>query len=107
VLKKILGAGAGGAAISLGADGLVWQSGKEQQALFARIPRQASRFCVGSGDATLAGFAFAAQQGLLPVEALRLAAACGVANCLADGPGRARAGDIARLKDEISVETLA
>lgn len=107
VLKKILRAGAGAAAISLGADGLVWQSGKEQQALFARIPRQASRFCVGSGDATLAGFAFAAQQGLLPVEALRLAAACGVANCLADGPGRARAGDIARLKDEISVETLA
>jgi len=107
VLKRILRGGAGAAAISLGGNGLVWQSGKGEQVLFARISRQASRFCVGSGDATLAGFAFAAERGLPPEEALRLAAACGVANCLADGPGLARAADIARFKNEIRVDILA
>jgi 1-phosphofructokinase family hexose kinase len=106
VLKQFLRMGAAAAAISLGADGMVWRSGKQEQALFARVPKQASRFSVGSGDASLAGFAYAAQQDLPPVEALRLAAACGVANCLADVPGRARAADIAWLKEEIRVETL-
>jgi len=106
VLKEFLGMGAAAGAISLGADGLVWRSKSAEQALIARGPRQVSRSCVGSGDASLAGFAFAASQELPPVEALRLAAACGVANCLADSPGRALAADIARMKEQITVETL-
>jgi 1-phosphofructokinase family hexose kinase len=106
VLQQILQGGAAAGAISLGASGIVWRSGKEKKTLFARVPQLTTRFSVGSGDATVAGIAFAAWQGLQPVESLRLAAACGVANCLADGPGRARAADIARLKEEIHVEAL-
>lgn len=106
VLQQIIQGGAGAGAISLGAGGMVWRSGKENKTLLARVPEQSARFSVGSGDATVAGFAFAAQQGLQPVESLRLAAACGVANCLADGPGRARAADIARLREEIHVEEI-
>jgi len=105
VLKRVMQMGAQAGAISLGAEGMVWRSGHDEQALVARVPKQSSRSCVGSGDATLAGFAYAAEHALSPVEALRLAAACGVANCLADGPGRARAADIARMKDEIRVDT--
>jgi 1-phosphofructokinase family hexose kinase len=105
-LQQILHAGAGAAAISLGARGLVWRSAADVDALFARVPEQPAQSCVGSGDATLAGFAFAAAQGLDPAESLRLAAACGAANCLADGPGGARAADIARLKEEIRIEKL-
>jgi len=104
-LKAILAAGAAAGAITLGAGGLIWRSASEQ-ALLATGPEVAARSCVGSGDATLAGFAFAAQQGFAPTESVRLAAACGAANCLADGPGRARGGDIARLKKEIEVRTL-
>jgi 1-phosphofructokinase family hexose kinase len=105
-LHQILKAGAAAGAISLGAQGLVWRSAADADALFARVPEQPAQSCVGSGDATLAGFAFAAAQGLDPADSLRLAAACGAANCLADGPGRARAADIARLKEEIRIEKL-
>ncbi len=105
-LRNILSAGAKAGAISLGADGLIWRSRNEEKTLFAKVPQLAARSSVGSGDATLAGFAFGDQQELEPAEALRLAAACGAANCLAQGPGRARAEDIARLKKEIHVGTL-
>ena len=106
VLKQMLRKGAGAGAISLGSEGLVWGSRSEPQTLVARIPKQSSTSCVGSGDATLAGFAFAAEQGWSPQESVRIAAACGVANCIAEGPGRARATDIARLKQEIDLEIL-
>jgi len=105
-LEAILGAGAKAGAISLGADGLVWQTANEEKLFFAQAPQIAGRSTVGSGDSTLAGYAFAEDQGWEPEESLRLAAACGAANCLAEGPGRARAADIARLKKEIHVEIL-
>lgn len=105
-LEKIFGAGAKTAAISLGADGLVWRKGNEEKLFFAKAPQIAGRSTVGSGDSTLAGFAFAEDQGMETAESLRLAAACGAANCLAEGPGRARAADIARLNKEIQVEIL-
>lgn len=105
-LKNILSAGAKAGAISLGADGLIWRSANEEKAIFAKVPQLAVRSSVGGGDASLAGFAFAGHQGLEPAETLRLAAACGAANCLAEGPGLARAGDIAKLKEEIHVEIL-
>jgi 1-phosphofructokinase family hexose kinase len=108
--KEILGAmlkvGAGAGAITLGSAGLIWHSATGDT-LVANAPKLSARSCVGSGDSTLAGFAFAAQQRLPPVEAVRLAVACGSANCLAPGPGCARAEDIASLKDQIRVETLA
>ncbi len=106
-LNQILSAGAKAGAISLGAYGLIWRSTSEEKMLFAKVPQLAARSSVGSGDATLAGFAFAGHEKLEPAEALRLAAACGAANCLAEGPGRARASDIARLKKEIHIEVLS
>lgn len=105
-LKAILAAGAKEGAISLGAKGLVWRSAHMEKGLFANAPPVTVRSSVGSGDAALAGFAFAASEGLEAVEAVRLAAACGAANCLADAPGRARAEDIARLRKQIHVENL-
>jgi 1-phosphofructokinase family hexose kinase len=105
-VKKILSAGAKAGAISLGAGGLIWRSVDEQTALFAKVPQLTARSSVGSGDSTLAGFAFAHQQGFESADSLRLAAACGAANCLAEGPGRASAEDIARLKNQIHIESL-
>ena len=105
VLAAMLRAGAAAGAISLGADGLVWLSSGER-AILARVPQIAIRSTVGSGDSALAGFAFAGQSGMSPTESLRLAAACGSANCFADAPGRARAEDIAELQKQIIVEAL-
>jgi 1-phosphofructokinase family hexose kinase len=107
VLRQMLEKGAAAVAISLGSEGLVWGSRTERETLVARIPKQLSPSAVGSGDATLAGFAFAAEKGWSPQESVRIAAACGVANCIAESPGRALAADIARLKQEIRIETLA
>ncbi len=106
ILGTMLKAGAVSGAITLGSEGLVWLS-TTGDTLFATAPKLSARSCVGSGDSTLAGFAFAEQQRLPPVEALRLAAACGSANCLAPGPGSARAKDIASLKEQIEVKVLA
>jgi len=106
ILGAMLKAGAGAGAITLGSTGLVWQS-SSGDTLLAKAPKLSARSCVGSGDSALAGFAFAAQQRMLPLEAVRLAAACGAANCIAPGPGCARAQDIASLKDQIHVEDLA
>jgi len=107
VLQNLMRAGVAGGAISLGADGLVsaWKGSSE--VLWARAPRQESRFSVGSGDASLAGFAFAAERGFGPVESVRLAAACGAANCLAERPGLARACDIERLRGHVEVDVVA
>ena len=105
ILGAMLTAGATAGAITLGSAGLIWHS-STGDALVANAPKLSARSCVGSGDSTLAGFAFAAQQRLPPVEAVRLAVACGSANCLAPGPGCARAEDIVSLKDQILVETL-
>jgi 1-phosphofructokinase family hexose kinase len=106
-LNAMLDAGACAGALSLGAGGLVFRPSKQQRdTFFASAPELSVKSSVGSGDATLAGFAFAAQQGLPPMEAVRLAAACGAANCLAEGPGLARAADIERFKGEIHAEVL-
>lgn len=105
VLATMLQSGAGAGAISLGASGLVWLSVGEN-AIIAKVPELSAHSTVGSGDATLAGFAFAAQQGMNPCDAVRLAAACGSANCLADAAGRANAGDIAQLQHRIVVERV-
>jgi 1-phosphofructokinase family hexose kinase len=105
ILGAMLHAGAAEGAISLGSAGLLWQSANGD-ALFASAPKFSAGSCVGSGDSTLAGFAFAAQQRIPPVDAVRLAVACGSANCLAAGPGRVGAEDIARLKDQIHVQSL-
>ncbi len=106
ILGAMLKAGASAGAITLGSAGLIWHCATGDT-LIANAPKLSSRSCVGSGDSTLAGFAFAAQQRLAPSEAARLAAACGSANCLAPGPGCARAEDIANLKSQIRVESLA
>jgi fructose-1-phosphate kinase PfkB-like protein len=61
---------------------------------------------VGCGDAALAGFAVAYERGLSDEETLRLATACGSANCLAEAPGRVDERDVLRLAQEISVRRL-
>lgn len=101
--EKIVDAGAAAVAISMGAAGIVYRSSSDRTALVATVPNVAMRSATGSGDAAMAGFAFAAERGLAASDALRLAAACGTANCLADGPGKARAAEIERLKGEIEI----
>jgi 1-phosphofructokinase family hexose kinase len=105
-LQTLLRDGPRSAAISLGADGLVWRGPCNDQSLLAIPPKLTAASAVGSGDATIAGFAYAASQNLAPQDALRLAVACGAANCLADLPGRVRLQDVERFRDQVRIETL-
>jgi 1-phosphofructokinase family hexose kinase len=105
-LRNVMCAGAKSAAISLGEGGLVWRPAHKANIYFAHAAKVQVRSAVGCGDATLAAFAFAAYQGLPDEETIRLAAACGAANCLAEYPGAVNASDIARLQKQIKVDTF-
>ena len=103
-IRELVTAGAKSVAISLGENGLVWCPTESETIYYAHPLRVRVRSSVGCGDATVAAFAFAAASGLSSEESLRLAAACGAANCLAEAPGRVKAADIQRLQKEVHIE---
>lgn len=106
-IEKMVASGAKSAAISLGPDGLVWQP-QQSRAIFHALPvKVAARSAVGSGDATVAGFALALQEGLAAEDSLKLAAACGAANCLADLPGQLNASDVHKFRELVKIEVVS
>ena len=104
---EIVGRGVGSAAITLGREGLLWVERNGGPVWKARPPHMNAISAVGSGDATLGGFAFAAVQGIAGEEALRLAAACGAANCVAAAPGRTELATVRALIPQIEVQRLS
>jgi 1-phosphofructokinase family hexose kinase len=108
-IPQLISAGAKSAAISLGKDGLVWQPLQGGPIYFAHPVRVAGagHSAVGSGDATVAGFAYAAERRLVVEESLKLAAACGAANCLADLPGQLSASEVHRLQQLVNIEVVS
>ena len=105
-LRKVLALGARSAALSLGAEGLLFSAGGGTSILFATALELRVRSTVGCGDSALAGFAQAFSLKASPEDAVRLAAACAAANCLAASPGRGSLADIERFKSEICVQSL-
>ena len=105
-VRRILEAGAKSAAISLGQDGLVWCPRIDSKVYFAKAPVVKAGSAVGSGDAVMAAFAYSASLGMGSEDAVRLAVACGAANCLANLPGRLHAADVRELQGEVRVITI-
>jgi 1-phosphofructokinase family hexose kinase len=106
-IRQLMNLGARSAALSLGAEGLLYCCAEESKVLFAPALSLRPRSTVGCGDSALAGFAHAMAGKSSPEEALRLAAACAAANCVADSPGAARLEDIQEFRDQISVQLLS
>ena len=104
---EIIQRGSASAAITLGQDGLIWFERKNGPVWMARPPRMNVISTVGCGDATLGGFVCAAAQGIIGEGALRLAAACGAANCVAPAPGRIDLATVESLVPEIEVQQLS
>jgi 1-phosphofructokinase family hexose kinase len=96
--------GAQNVAVSLGRDGIVWLDG--DKLLIARPPRVDVISTVGSGDATVAGFAVGGIRSLGNAETIRLAIACGTANCLAKLPGQIDAETVKRLLPLVEVKSI-
>jgi 1-phosphofructokinase len=105
-LRQLLSLGAESAALSLGSEGLLFCAGAGAPMLFAPVVPQEPRSTVGCGDSALAGFVFGIASRYAPQETLRLAAACGQANCTADSPGAARLENIRDFQRRISVHML-
>jgi len=105
-MQKFFAAGAKSVAISLGADGMIWECSPAGDLFVSQPAPLANCSPVGCGDAALAGFAVAHERGLSDDETLRLATACGSANCLAEAPGRVVFEDVSRLAREIEVRRL-
>ena len=103
---QIVERGVGSAAITLGREGLIWLEHKNGPAWKAVPPRMNAISAVGSGDATLGGFAYAATQGNAGEEALRLATACGAANCVAPAPGRIELASVHALLPQIEIQQI-
>jgi 1-phosphofructokinase family hexose kinase len=78
--------GAARVVVSRGRYGLV--ASDESGAYEGTAPAVATASGVGCGDATVAGLAVATLRGEPMVDVLRLAVACGSANCRAQAPGR-------------------
>jgi 1-phosphofructokinase family hexose kinase len=106
VTQKFFNAGAKSVAISLGADGMIWQRTASGDAFVAEPLPLADCSPVGCGDAALAGFAVAHERKLSDEETLRLATACGSANCIADAPGRVNVADVQRLAQQVTVRRV-
>ncbi len=104
--QEFFAAGAKSVAISLGRDGMIWQRTSDGGLFISKPSPLENCSPVGCGDAALAGFAVAHERGLIDEETLRLATACGSANCLADAPGRVAPTDVSRLAREISVRRM-
>jgi 1-phosphofructokinase family hexose kinase len=105
--KEIVERGVGSAAITLGREGLVWVERENGPVWKARPPHMNVISAVGSGDATLGGFAYSAVQGISGEDALRLAAACGAANCVASAPGRIELATVRALMPQIEIQRLS
>jgi 1-phosphofructokinase family hexose kinase len=105
--RELVDRGAQSAAISLGSEGLAWIEGENAQAWFARPPHLKPISTVGSGDATVAGFAVAAAKRISGEAAIRLAVACGAANCLAELPAAISSGGVRTLMQRIDVRRIS
>lgn len=97
----------GSAAITLGAEGLLWSETKQGPIWSAKPPRLRAISTVGCGDVTFAGFAYAASQGWTGEQAVRFATACGAANCMAEQTARISMASVTKLMPLIDVSKIA
>jgi 1-phosphofructokinase family hexose kinase len=105
--REIIGRGPRSVAITAGDEGVVWLESADGPVWWARPPRVRAISTVGCGDATLAGFAVASIRGKVGEEAIRLAVACGAANCVAAAPGRIEVATVQTLLADVEVEQVS
>ncbi len=106
VAQKLFKARAQSVALSLGPDGMLWQSSVECSPLISQLPPVADCSSVGCGDAAMAGFAVAHERGLCDEETISLAVACATANCLAEAPGQIDLRDVERIARQVLVQRV-
>lgn len=99
--NELRGLGAEIAIVSLGEQGAVVAT--PQGSLLGTPPEIAVKSTVGSGDSFLAGWTVSEVQGKDPADCLRLAIACGAANCSAENPGEIYRSTVYELISKVQV----
>jgi 1-phosphofructokinase family hexose kinase len=89
------------AIVSLGEEGAVVSTA--QGAMLGKPPRVPVTSAVGSGDSFLAGWTVAELQGKDTADCLRLAIACGAANCSAKSPGEIDPSMVRELVSKVQI----
>lgn len=102
--RDLIEGGAGQVVVTLGADGAVACDGTSAWHLHSAAIR--GMYPVGSGDAFVAGLAFAIVAGSNLVGAAAAGMAAGIANALVPGAGNLDPVVAARLIDEVTVSVL-
>lgn len=96
--------GIGNVMISFGGEGaLLVASG---HTFLARPPRITPLSTVGAGDASIAGFLYAAGEGLPAIDCLRTAVAFGTAACLTEGTNPPKKEDVAKILPDVFVQEI-
>jgi 1-phosphofructokinase family hexose kinase len=96
--------GAGIAIVSLGEQGAVVAT--SAGAMLGTPPDVSVKSAVGSGDAFLAGWTVAELQGKDAADCLRVAIACGAANCSAESPGEIDPSIVRELISRVRIESF-
>ena len=102
--KKMMGLGVERVLVSTGSTGGMLI--RDGVCLRARVPELDVCSTIGSGDATVAGFCVALNNGWEDTQALRLAMACGVCNALFKEVGFVERSKVDELVDRIQVERI-
>ncbi|MBS4538110.1 1-phosphofructokinase [Clostridium sp. D2Q-11] len=102
--KKILDLGAQNIAISLGSEGMYF-FGKLGN-FKVNIPKIKAINPVGSGDSSIAGFAYGISKNLDIIEVLKYANACGVANAMEKETGKIDVTVVNEILEKIEVVIL-
>ena len=93
---------------SRGSKGLIVRADRRIWTGYVRLGEDESATgAIGSGDATVAGFAVGLSQGYTMPNLIRLAVACGAANVLSIGPAVFTKADVQRLMDQVVIEELS
>lgn len=104
--QKMIKLGAESAAMTLGGDGLVWLPSVSDFAWVVSPPKLKPISTVGCGDATMAGFAFAALSQMGAEATARLAAACGAAMCVTELGAQICCDDIESMVPQVAVRRV-
>lgn len=96
--------GIGNVMISFGGEGaLLVASG---HTFLARPPKITPLSTVGAGDSAIAGFLYAASEGLPAIDCLRTAVAFGTAACLTEGTNPPKKEDVAKILPDVFVQEV-
>lgn len=103
--KEIKNRGCKNLLVSLGKDGAIFIDEKND-IYRVNIPTVNIKNPVGSGDSTIAGFAYGLNKKKSIEEILKLAMACGISNAMMDETGNIDLGVVKELFDKVKVEKI-